>query len=478
MGIFNEFLDALKDKDEKPLILPEALSFPSIDVAAIEQKLALKKRSAERGANNLPPADQVPPDEIELEIEQSLREIIRPVHQLYEENQKAYLARLAALDPFGLSAQVAGKVAVQKIDIANSINTARNDVYLASETLRNREREYRVLREQYGDVPEPNDKLTRTHRIIIIFLAICLEGYVNAGLLGPYMGGGGREAFLVAVLFPVVTVGLIGFGTGTLLRRVYAAGGQHVNFKASATIASASVIALLINMGLAYFRTAADIGADEVVTVGRELWVATLQLDLQGFSTFGFVLLVASMGLFGVGVYEFYKLDHPIPGFLTAYRARMDAVNTYRLAMQNIRGKLQALYQITQDFNAIYDRLTTWSVERNNLIDSQNKLYQKYRVYQDHCSSVFQQLVKLYRDINRESRTTTESVPSYFRADIKPLSLLEVSPLNLSAENREFRERLNKAINDIKNAQTEINREIDKVQPLIEDITVALAKQQ
>lgn len=190
MSLLKSLLDAFREGQD-PIVLPDAITFTAIDAAAIEAQLELKRKAEEFGAKNYPPKDQIPPDAVESELSREVTLRLRPVQDLYIENQKAYAARLATLEPLTLASQVKGKVASQKAAIAVALADAENHMYSASQRLEDAQRKYRDLKAKYGGIADPIDQGKPWWKKILLVVAfILIEGVVNGASIQAYMSGG------------------------------------------------------------------------------------------------------------------------------------------------------------------------------------------------------------------------------------------------------------------------------------------------
>jgi len=487
VSLFKNLLDALRDKQSPPIVLPDALTFSAIDQPALEAKLRLRERAEEFGSKDLPSKEQTPPDLIEGEILREITLHLRPIQQLYEDNQAAYASRLAALEPMTVASEVRGRIAGQKAHLGVAVANAENHMYSATKQLKDSELRYTSLKKQYGETLDPigyDQPIWK--RLFLVGLFIAFEGTFNAFGVQDYLVGGWQEALIVTLGMPLITVGVIAGLLGTGLRLSF-----RPNSYFKALIMPISIfgvmVATVLNLYIACFRVAgqgslkqisapsldASDSLDLLPDVQGEalkLWLGIFKGDLPPFDMVAILMFVLAMIAFCVSYYKFFRLEHQHPDYVEAYRLWIRSVSNHQQKTSELKSQFSEMTVISKEFDGVYALLKAWAVDYKQIIDSQLRLYNKLLVYHQHCGETYEQLVRSYRQWNSASRKTPESIPHYFSGPISFPGLREVAPIESSQTARSFPDRLEKANSEIQAAQTEISAEVEKAARVIKSI--------
>jgi hypothetical protein len=220
MTLLNELFSFLKNEDNKELILPDALSFPSVDIDKLEKEIELENNAAINGKKELPPTDSKNFDFIQQKIVEHTLSAIRPYENSFSEAIVAYNARLAALDPLGFDAKIRGLAAKKKAEIQMISTQARGEIYLHENNLRQREVEYNKFKERYGNPADPVINMPMHIKYLIMAALVILEGTLNSFFLGDYMRGGFLEGLAYALVIPLLSIVFFGVIAGTSLRKI------------------------------------------------------------------------------------------------------------------------------------------------------------------------------------------------------------------------------------------------------------------
>jgi len=453
MSLFDKIKNSLSEGAPEPLVLPDSMVFSALDISAISSKLKIQDKAVENGLKNLPEPDAKTFDSVEESIQNVILNEIRPNLQNYDSQQLAYKNRLASLDPFGLAARYRGEIDLQKNQLKIKIDQESGNLFLVKEALVQIENDWKSFKDEWGLKADPKAGFSLQAKWGFLVLMILAETIMNGFLIGPYVGGGLVEGLTIALIFPLLTLLFFAYPAGLMLRLLLRP--KHSINKNYFIMGALSlvILALTLNLFLAYIREAVEI--DGEWSSGMGFWLSTLTGDFYPLSSASFLLFLFSTALFILAVIDVYKMDHPVPGLLDKLKDRDDRHKEYRNKLKRAHQEIITLQKdASSDFRGVYDMLNSWQIEYNNIQGHQIKLWQKLQGYISHVEKVSNSLLKEYREGNSKSRTSP--APTYFREEWE-FPLIDYKLPVVTEANGNYSERLNKALQEIELVQKSLN---------------------
>jgi hypothetical protein len=472
MGLFDDFLDSLKNEKNKELVLPDALVFPALDIDKLDQEIQLADTAKLNGERDLPPSDSTRADYLEQRIIDYAITSVRPFQDSYSEALVAYNARLAALDPLGFDAKIRGIAAKKKAEIQMVATQAQGEIYLNENNLRQRELEYEKFKEKHGNPADPVFNVPKWVKYLIIVGLVAGEALLNSSLIGPFMLGGWQEGMFYALGIPLLSIVFFGLMAGVALRRFTIATLQW-KLIYSGAILFATCGSLVITLGLASLR-AATVATENYMDVFWPVLKSYLILDpLYPLTLDQIMLILLGFAFFIVATIDIKSLDHPIPGFVEAFKTRERAHQDYNKQMEALNKKLVQTADTSLEIHKAFDSLQAWQVEYQNILINRSQLIQSFNGYIKHIESQINNIVSKYRQINRMHRSTT--APAYFNTS---WSYPEYTGEHFDNERLadDFREKIKTVYKNIEGIQKEIDQEVRRLPMVLTSIGKALEK--
>ena len=470
MGLFKDFLDSLKDERQEELLLPDALTFPAIDVKKLESKFSVESKAKEHGAQNYPSKDATDLGSFEFEITDEITRVVRPLQVSYTEAMTAYAARMASLDPLGFDAGLRAKAAILRTQIGMTVNQVKGEIFLHANNLRQREKEFKDFKELHGNPADPNLKFDTSTKVSLLIALIFFEAIINGLYIGPYLSAGLPEGIGIAIAFPLITLVLFGFAGGISLRKLHK-DSYGIKFISLLIVIISFIGATIINFYLAAIRKAVET-SDDGITGAIEIWKEYLQFNFTNINEQGLLLLILATGFYIIALYDIYSLDHHIPGYVKAYNLRQKAHSNYSQKLVELNNQLIKESNSIKEISGAYQKLQSWQMEFNNILNNQNQLTRKYKSYISSVEETTNRIIKKYREVNSHNRTDTS--PNYFESTWKFNEYL-AWVLDDSNATADFQKKLILVYKNIENIQKEISIEIEQTRDILQPIDKILA---
>lgn len=471
MGLFKDFLDSLKDERKEELLLPDALTFPAIDSKKLEGKFNLEEIAKRHGEENYPSSESNDLGAFEAEITEEITKTIRPLQISYTEAMTAYSARISSLDPLGFDAGLRAKSALLKAQIGMTVNQVKGEIFLHANNLKQREKEFLEFKELHGNPADPHLKIKAPTKKAILIALIVFEAVINGLYIGPYLSAGWLEGVGIAIAFPIITLVIFGFMAGISLRKLHA---KKLITKAYSLffICLSFLGATAINLYLAAIRKTVET-SDDGITGAIAIWLEYLNLNFNNINEQGLLLLFLASGFFIVAIYDIYSLDHYIPGYLNAYELRQGAHDNYTKKLTDLNNQLIKESNAIKEVAGAYQKLQSWQMEFNNIINNQNQLTRKYKSYIISIEETSNRILKKYREINSHYRSTKS--PIYFDTSWK-INEYHAWVLDDTSITRDFQNKLKIVYENIESIQKNISEEIDNTRDILKPIDSILVK--
>lgn len=470
MAIFEKIIKAFSIKYEEELILPDAMVFRSLDSHEISVRLDIKTKAIANGKLNFPESDSSSIDATEEEIQAEVLKIVRSNLQNYDSQQLAYQHRISSLDPIGLSSKCKGEASLQLNTLRSKIKQESGGLYTVKQSLIGIENDWQNFKNEWGIKSDPNFGVSKSGKFGLLALMVLIETIINGALIGPYTEGGPLEGGLIALIFPVLTLLLCAYPAGNLIRRLFI---PAVAYKKTLYLLIVSVLcifATIMNLFLAYIREA--VSSEMEWNQGLDLLVQTLTGNPYHIGAPGVLLFLLSMGLYVAAVFDVFFMDHPVPGLLTKLKQRNEKHKEYAERLKKSHAELLTLQENSvDDYKEIYNQLSVWQIEHNNLKGYQIALWTKLQAYLNHIENATNKLLKAYRENNKLERTSP--APDYFKEPwLFPLVEYQ-APININT-NDNYSERIRVALEEITKSESELNAEFHLMSHLLTGIDALL----
>ena len=466
MGVLDKIYDSLAEGSPTPIALPDALVFSSLDQASIMRRLKIHEKAQIDGRHNIPPSDTARFGATEESIQATVLEESRANLQNYDAQQAAYAHRLAMLDPFGLAAKYRGEAQRQKVEVQAKITQEQGNFFLIKQSIQIIEDDWLSFKRKWGITHEPKLGISRMWKVLTIAVLILIEAIVNGALIGPYAAGGILEGVAIAIIFPLLTLLLFAWPTGLLIRKTMRPGRLLSRLVWPLISIVFILLAFALNLLLAYIREAVTLTGDW--EQGMPLWLATLQLNLQPLSTASFLLFLFSSGFFVLAVADFFFMDHPIPGLMDKLRERIRRHEEYGTQLRRAHYDLLNLHRDSAlDFKSIYDMLTAWQVEYNNIQHSRIKLWNMLRAYIEQVERLTNSLLTEYQQVNIQFRTT--AAPEHFRTSWTFPDVTSNTPPEL-VPGDVYGKKMSEALASIQEIQDSLNEVYSEIPKILQGV--------
>jgi hypothetical protein len=472
MNLVEELFASLKNEQNKELILPDALTFPALDLERFELDIKLEEQAQVNGEKDFPTTESKEFDYTQQQIIEYTLRTIRPFQASYTEAIAAYNARLASLDPLGFDARIRGLAAKKKADLKMIASQVSGEIYLQENYLKEREEEYRKFKEKHGNPADPTSIMTIQAKILIIFLLVMLEGSLNSFFLGDYMRGGLLEGMAYAIAIPLLSIVFFGSMAGISLRKLtYATPVKKVIFLLAIIISTAGSLALTLM--LAAMRISGE-ASDEYEKIFMEVWLSLLKFDpIYSINLSAILLVSLGFAFYIIAMFDIKSMDHPIPGFLDSYKTREKAHQDYSKKMEDSNRRLSEVANASDEISTAFHRLQTWQMEYQNIIINRRQLADKFGAYIKLIEAQVNNLISKYRQINVQHRKTP--APLYFGSKwVYPEMVME--PTESSELIKDFQSKMQKVYENIDNIQKELEHEVKDLAGVIAPVRKALGK--
>lgn len=453
-------------KGEQALVMPDALVFNSINTDEILRQQDLINKATLNGQNNLPPSAATQLDSIEDAIQEEVMNIVRPVLQNYDSQQRAYKDRQISLHPSTIVNRLHSEASELVLQLKLKVNQATNELYLVKDALTNIERDWANFKKEWNVVTDPIIKFSFFTKCVFLAVLIALESFLNASLIGPYASGGWLEGLGIAIIFPVVTLIGCAYPAGVSLRRFYRPGKLIIRILFLSNALVFVIPALLSNLLLAYIRQ--FITEDGEWEAGYTIWLNLFSGEFTSVGLVSFLLFVFSTILFIVAVMDVYKMDHPVSGLLNKFEERNRQHHKYQSTLNEIHGEILNLRQLaTQKIGGSHTLFNACQKEYSHVVNEQVGLWNKLQGYIQHVETVMNRLINVYRETNRKNRTF--DVPQYFN-DRWNFTPIDYKVPIVTSDTETYLKAMTDAQQEIKSIQASLIEEFARIPDITSNI--------
>jgi hypothetical protein len=430
VGKFLESIDQIVKGSRSSLaLLPEL--FPPVDLDHIRKTVRIEQRAAENGQSELPPKDAQSPDAIELDVEGRLQEIMGRYIADYDQQTRLVNDRIfeygTLLDLQSINSDCRKMLGNLKAEA----NNQTNELYKASEELRNKAAEIRHFRLENGlEKILPHYPENPLMKFAILMMLVLFEIVVNYLLIRE--AGDMASVAGSAVLYSFVNVIVPYWLWSEWIRFA-----NHIKRRRAAIgwlgLVSFVVYAVIVNLMMAHYRgvvieMTSQVELAETVNVGFITTFLNNQITaLDNFleKPFGLKDTISwFLWLFGVAL--------SIGGLLSGYRS--DDVYPRYGDLERRYNKLFSRYvdAIEDTIEILGDKRDEGSIEIDdarkalemefrkipNMVTNAGALQSRCNLALERLDTDFNLLVKEYRQANQRNRSTP--APEYFD---RPVSL-------------------------------------------------------
>ncbi len=409
--MFKRFAKAVRDNPQ-PKVAPGFLR--PIDTDRLATELRLDVKAAERGRRNLPETSEDVFDSVEQEIIQRIESEWTWQGDELINNLRGYASRLIG---YSILAEFE-KLRLAASDALATLRTASlraraelgplQNSYIAH---RNELENFRKLHQLIRLARNPPHKWTTFGLMSVLII-------VESGLNGAFFAkgnefgllGGVITAIAISFLNVVLAFG-VGFGPARLVNR------RNFLYRSLGFVSTIIGIAILVGLHVfaVHFRdaNAVVIGEDQAFVLA----VQSLLNDPWKVSS------LSSLYLFGLGlvfaVFAFrkgYTFDDPYPGYGPVERRSSAAEKAYSDEHALLFDDLQVIKEDT--VRLLQDgiqRIPLFPQQATNIRNERAAMVQQFRAYEAAVETAANQLLKSYRDANRNWRTSAP--PPHFNSN-------------------------------------------------------------
>ncbi|WP_395016007.1 hypothetical protein [Dongia sp.] len=433
--------------------------FLQIDPKIIVEKMDLRQRAADRARANQPAPDSASLDEVEQEIESTIRSIAAEDQARTYDQIATYEQRLRGADVAGAAVDMRVIARQAESDMESMLLAVKGDLRVARKEVLDREHTLEAFRKDHGlkrPAHPPRGHFLFSAIIVLLFAA---ETLPNAIILGEGEELGIAGGYTVAILFSLINLSL-GFAAG----RWGWTNAIHKNFfrKLSGLVLALGCLGgvLLINLALAHYRAAIESGMASSTAAAAVIPQMQAQPLLLG--DIKSVIMVA-MGVISalIVMMEGWFWDEPYPGYAEVSDHLRQAQSRYH---DMVEEKLDHLKSVQEEFvqkiQVERSRLRDRRLEIPYVMQERQRLLARFKDHLTHLQDVGRQALVVYRDTNRKAR----QVPAPKRFDevwhlngFGPIELAELPPIPES-EYAKANKALEDSINKLQTAYEEAIR--------------------
>ncbi|WP_441252102.1 hypothetical protein AB8A28_09210 [Tardiphaga sp. 71_E8_N1_1] len=456
MGVFGKLSDAIKGE---PAAAKAQGYLRPIDTAAIARKLNLNAVARERGTRNLPASDVFVLDAVEQQITQSIESEWSWHGAELINNLRAYAARLVEFS-------VQTELANIRLMARNTLTQFRDVNHRAEAELGPLRETYVAFRDELKEFQQKNG-LRRTARepsgrlatYGLLFVVIAVEAILNGIFFSKGSDFGLVGGVLTAVAVSAANVSL-SFSIGLFPMR-WLNHRSNLLKLTGLSFSGVGVAALIALHGFAaHYREALGVIED---SRAREVAYRSLVETPFGLAD------LDSYYLFAVGavcsflaIWKGYRNDDPYPHFGAYYRRARDAREDYSDEHAKLFEDLEDIKEKTVTaINAGTTRIPLFPQQAAQIRSQRNAALDLFRAYETSSEASANQLLAIYRDANRDARTTP--VPAHFLTPWKlPGSFLRNSTVvTITAEAPDQPQDANAALRELSDLSQTLLNEYD-----------------
>jgi hypothetical protein len=378
--------------------------FLQIDPRILIDRMDLRARAQERAKVNQPAPDSAAMDEVEREIEGTIRTIAAEDQARTYDQISTYEQRLRSADVAGAAVDMRVLARQAESDMESMLLAVKGDLRVARKEVIERERALEAFKRANGLKRPAHPPRGHFIFVAILVLLFAAETLPNAVILGEGEELGIAGGYTVAILFSLINLGL-GFAAGRWgwTNAIHRNPLRAVLGIVFATVTLGGVV--LINFALAHYRAAVEGGmpaaqaAAAVIPMMRDNpWAIG---DIKS-------AIMVVMGVFSalIVMLEGWLWDEPYPGYGEVAQHLREAQHHYHDLVEE---KLDHLKSVQEEFVARIQversRLRDRRQEVPFIMQERQRLISRFKTHLGHLQDVGRQALTVYRDTNRKARS-------------------------------------------------------------------------
>ena len=391
---------------------------PLPDRSVIEKKIDPKGKGAERGKENLPALGIDGPDECELEIITAYEELLTDTAERVSESAATYNSRISSID---LTAYMDDLTDGCRAALEAFNKQVVADVGMLKhryEEVRDKASDFQLFKSERNiarspDLPSSSRRQVGWAIIAILFL---IESVGNSGFLSVGNRGGILGAYVEAVSFSFVNIGLA-LITGHFLIRMKNSHEKQQRYLGLGLSGLSLCLAFLLSLSLAHYREVASLGV--LGEGGGGLAIQNLVANPFGLTEIqSWLLFLMGLLFWVIAVIDIYGLDDPIPGYGRVARNKKKSLEDYERYKEVMIEELDELR--TDEEDTIKDtrrQLVDLQSHLGSLIESRKALFNQWDEFSTQATKQAVELVNIYRTANKQER---KSAPKSFKNSLTP----------------------------------------------------------
>jgi hypothetical protein len=380
-------------------------TFPDLNVDAVAREMTLARQGAEHGRKEEPESERAGLDSTETSIVERVEAAKSSAYATLLDQKNLYEERLASLDFESRFADI-------RQAAPEAISELRASAALGRDEL-NRIRRDLAFKEKERDGFRARHRLTRAARISsggsktlkigVLMVFVLIELFINGSFLakGNEAGlfGGIIEALAFAALNVVFSFALAFFGIRLINRR-----GFFSRLVGLIALVALVAFAVGLNLVLAHYR---EVSAEIVEQAGQQALQRVLThplalTDLKSWLLFGIGLAFACFAMIDALLF-----DDPYPGYAGVEKRLNEAHDRYTAAKRDQIADLDEIRRQTGE--GLEEANRDLSIRRNEydaILENRARVYTLFAAHQDQLERAANTLLSIYRDANRQARST------------------------------------------------------------------------
>jgi hypothetical protein len=380
-------------------------TFPDLNVDVVARQMTLALQGAERGRKEEPESETAGLDSVEATIVERVEAAKSSAHATLLDQKNLYEERLASLDFESRFADIrqAAPEAISELRASaalgrDELNRIRRDL-----AFKEKERDNFRARHRLKRAARISSGGSKTLKIGLLMVFVLIELFINGSFLakGNEAGlfGGIIEALAFAALNVVFSFALAFFGIRLINRR-----GFFSRLLGLIALVALVAFAAGLNLVLAHYR---EVSAEVVEQAGQQALQRVLAHPLALTDLKSWLLFCIGLAFACFAMIDALLFDDPYPGYAGVERRLNAAHDRYTEAK---RDKIADLDEIRrQTGEGLEEANRDLSVRRNEydaILENRARVYTLFAAHQDQLERAANSLLSIYRDANRQARST------------------------------------------------------------------------
>ena len=411
-GVFRAALNRL---DNRPLeAVASTLDFGKIDPGDLANRLDLKRQGTERGQKNEPQSPATNFDSVEhtiiAEIENYRRQAVDQVTRTLE----AYAARIQSFDFQEARLDILAAIKGAEANLVTETHQGQNELSQKKEAVIGATNDVESFRKRHLLTRVGHPPKSRIW-IVGAFVALFVieAGPINGALFAGGLPGGFLEGLAIAGGVALLNV-VVGFATGLFVVRFLFYRSFVARVLAWTFLATDLVLCVLLNLGVARFRSALNTTDPDAALAAFQLPPLELLQHITQVTGFQSYVLIGVGILFHLAaMLDGFKYDDPYPFYGKYCRMKSDAEKDYTETFEALIAKLTRFRDETiEDMKDASRALAASRRLAVRVIENRLGTLQRYETYVDNLERIANQLLVFYREANKAYRSTPS--PQHF----------------------------------------------------------------